>query len=131
MGSRGAFVNASIGDFRFNMGTGKNQQTFKTIGEIDGVQIIVQDKGQSVKAPDYSHTANRTYAVIQDGKLKHLSFYDENHNLVRVIDFGHEHDENNPHVHYDKEHKLASGVPTDEDWKIIKKISRRYKITWQ
>lgn len=131
MGSRGAFVNVSIGDFRFNIGTGQNQQTYKTIGVIDEVQVIVQDKGQSVKAPDYSHTANRTYAVIQNGKLKHLAFYDENHNLVWVIDFGHMHNEKKPHVHYDKEHKLSSGVPTDDDWKIIKKFLRRYNVTWQ
>lgn len=84
-----------------------------------------------MKAPDYSHTANRTYAVIQNGKLKHLAFYDENHNLVRVIDFGHMHNEKKPHVHYDKEHELSSGVPTDDDWKIIKKILRRYNVTWQ
>lgn len=131
MGSRGAFVDVNLKDFTLNIGIGKNQQTYKTIGEIDGVQIIVQEKGQSVKAPDYSHTANRKYAVIQDGKLKHLSFYDENHDLVRVIDFSHMHDKNKPHVHYDREHKLPSGIPTDNDWRLIKKISRRYNITWE
>ncbi|MEI3505389.1 MAG: hypothetical protein V8Q77_03870 [Bacilli bacterium] len=95
MGSRGAFVNVSLRDFTFNTGVGANQQTYKTVGVIDGVHVIVQDKGLSVKAPEYSHTANRTYAVIQGGKLKHLSFYDENHVLVKVIDFGHVHDNKN------------------------------------
>lgn len=45
MGSRGALVNVSIGDFRFNIGIGQNQQTYITIGVIDEVHVIVQDKG--------------------------------------------------------------------------------------
>ena len=131
MGSRGAFVNVSLRDFTFNTGVGANQQTYKTVGVIDGVHVIVQDKGLSVKAPDYSHTANRTYAVIQDGKLKHLSFYDENHVLIKVIDFGHVHDNKKPHVHYNSLHAGKSDNPTAQDWKLIKKIARRYSITWQ
>ena len=131
MGSRGAFVNVSLRDFTFNTGVGANQQTYKTVGVIDGVHVIVQDKGLSVKAPEYSHTANRTYAVIQGGKLKHLSFYDENHVLVKVIDFGHVHDNKKPHVHYNSMHTGMSDIPTEQDWKIINKIKRRYSITWE
>lgn len=131
MGSRGAFVNVSTGDFSFIDGTGKNQQTYKTIDEIDSVKIIVQDKGQSVKAPEYSHTANRKYAVIQEGKLKHLAFYDENHVLIKVIDFGHVHDNKKPHVHYNSMHLGESDSPSEQDWKLIKKIARRYSISWE
>lgn len=131
MGSRGAFVNVGLRDFTFNTGLRSNQQTYKTVGVIDGVHIIVQDKGLSVKAPEFSHTANRKYAVIQEGKLKHLSFYDENHVLIKVIDFGHVHDNKKPHVQYNSLHIGKSDSPTAQDWKLIKKIARKYSITWE
>ena len=131
MGSRGSFVNVGLRDFTFTTGSGSNQQTYKTVGVIDGVHIIVQDKGLSVKAPEFAHTANRKYAVIQEGKLKHLSFYDENHVLIKVIDFGHVHDNKKPHVHYNSLHTGKSDSPTAQDWKLIKKIARRYSRTWE
>ncbi len=129
MGGRGAFVNVDLKDFRFNNGSGVKQQTFKTIGEIDGIQVIVQDKGFSVGPPRFSHTANRIYAVIQKGKLKYLVFY-ENHMFVKAIDFGHEHGKLNPHVHYDYTHKGEYGPPTEKDNEIINKIKKWYSIDW-
>lgn len=69
MGSRGAFADVNTGNFTFVDGG----QTYHSLGEVDGVKVIVRDKG-SVKAPEFSHTANRIYAVVQDGKLKHLTF---------------------------------------------------------
>ena len=45
----------------------------------------------TVKAPEYSHTANRSYAIVQNGKLKHLTFYDETHSQVVSIDLMHQH----------------------------------------
>ena len=50
MGSRGAFVNVNTKDFTFV----DDGQTYHSIGEVDGVKVLVRDKG-SVKAPDYSH----------------------------------------------------------------------------
>lgn len=68
--------------------------------EIDGVKVIVRDKG-SVKAPEFSHTANRIYAVVQDGKLKHLNL-----------------------DHSD------SGIPLSaEEEKLVKKIKRRIGLS--
>ena len=77
MGSRGAFENVDLGNFHFKEGG----QNYHSVGEVDGIQVIIQDSG-SVKAPEFSHTANRSYAIVQNGKLKHLTFYDETHSQV-------------------------------------------------
>lgn len=66
MGSRGAFVDVNMNDFTFKAGG----QLYQSIGLSGDVKVLVQTKG-AVKAPEYSHTANRVYAIIQDGKLKH------------------------------------------------------------
>lgn len=130
MGGRGAFRNVSINDFTFVTGIGKDQKTFSTIDEIDGVQIIVQVKGLSTNSPVYSHTPNRKYAVIQKGKLKHIAFYDENNKRIKEIDFGHVHNNLIPHVHFDIEHKKPAQPLSEEDWKIVNKIRKIYSIDW-
>jgi hypothetical protein len=53
MGGRGAFVDVNLNDFQFTDGG----QAYQTIGEVDGIQILVQNKG-AVKAPEFSHTEN-------------------------------------------------------------------------
>ena len=63
MGSRSSFKNVHAGDFTFVDG-GK---TFRSIGGFDNVKILVKERG-SVKAPEFSHTAGRIYAIVQDGK---------------------------------------------------------------
>ncbi len=124
MGGRGAFVDVNNKDFTFVEGG----QTYISVGEVDGIKIIVRKGNLSVKAPEYSHTENRIYATLQDGKLKHLSFYDENHKQVKSIDFGHEHgtDHLNPHVHFNMEHnKNERGTaPSDSDIILINKINK-------
>lgn len=123
MGGRGAFVSVDHKDFTFVEGG----QTYIKVGEVNGVELIVRKDNLSVKAPKYSHSANRVYATLQNGELKHLSFYDENHKQVKTIDFMHEHGTNHvkPHVHYNLQHvKDESGTPPSaEDYKIIKKIN--------
>ncbi len=126
MGSRGAFVDVNAGDFTFV----DSGQTFNSIGEVDGVKVLVRTAGYSVKAPEYSHTANRTYAVIQDGKLKHLTFYDENHNQYASIDLLHEHGSKRlkPHKHLYLDH-TDDGIPiNDSELKLINKIKRRFNL---
>jgi len=125
MGSRGAFLDVNTNSFSFIEGG----QTYFTIGEMDGIKIIVRKGGNSVKAPEYSHTENRVYAVIQDGKLKHISFYDENHKQQKCIDFGHKHGGIQPHYHEYLNHKTGYAI-TEKDKKIIDKITRRYGIKW-
>ena len=75
-----------LGNFHFKEGG----QNYHSVGEVDEIQVIIQDSG-SVKAPEYSHTANSSYAIVQNGKLKHLTFYDEIHSQVVSIDLMHQH----------------------------------------
>jgi len=49
MGSRSTFENVDLGYFSFK----EDGQNYHTIGEADGIQVIIQDSG-SVKAPEYS-----------------------------------------------------------------------------
>ena len=124
MGSRGAFENVDLRYFSFK----EDGQNYHTIGEVDGIQVIIQDSG-SVKAPEYSHTVNRIYATIQNGKLKHLSFYDENHKQVVSIDLLHQHHGLMPHKHLNLDHS-DSGIPiTVDDEKMIRKVKRRFGLS--
>lgn len=92
MGSRGAFEDVDTGKFNFV----ENGQNYHTVGDVDGVQVILQNSG-AVKAPEYSHSAERAYAIVQNGKLKHLSFYDETHRQIISIDLLHQHHGLMPH----------------------------------
>ena len=121
MGGRGNFVNANAGNFAFKEG----EQTYFTIGSIDDEIIVLERRGTSVKAPEMSHSANRIYAVVQKKELKHIAFYDENHNQVRCIDFGHEHGWNHvkPHVHFNLQHIEEPGTsPSSEDMVLYEKV---------
>ena len=123
MGSRGAFENVETGNFNFVEGG----QTFRSIGEYDGVKVLVRDSG-SVKAPEYSHTANRIYAIVQEGALKHLTFYDENHNQSVSIDLLHSHHGLMPHKHYKLDH-TDNGIPlSDSEMVMIKTLKRRFNL---
>lgn len=123
MGSRGAFVDISLGDFHFK----KDGKTYSSIGEVDGVKVLVRDKGSS-KAPEFSHTENRIYAVIQNGELKHLTWYDENHNQSVSIDFLHPHKGVQPHKHFYLDHS-GPGIPiTKEELALANKIRRRFNV---
>ena len=97
MGSRGAFINVNINNFSFTEG-GQHYKTLGVLSNNSNVKVIVQDSN-NVKAPEYSHTANRIYAVIKKGELKHLAYYDENHKQAISIDFSHAHKGIQPHRH--------------------------------
>lgn len=101
MGGRGSFVDVKTGNFAFKDGG----QTYYVVGQVGDIEIL-ERPNQNVKAPEFSHTANRIYAVIQNGNLKHLAFYDENHGQIRCVDFEHVHGWNDvkPHVHINLEH---------------------------
>lgn len=122
MGSRASFENVNIGDFRFV----ENGQNYNSVGEYENVKILVQNSG-NVKAPEYSHTANRIYATIQDGQLKHLTWYGDNHEQTASVDFLHRHNGLIPHVHYKMDHTIAF-KPQDEMLKLADKIRRRYSL---
>ncbi len=121
MGSRGAFVSVDSGDFNFI----ENGERYFTIGIIDDIQILSMGDVKNVKAPEYSHSSNRIYVIVKKGKIKHISFYDNNHNQIKVIDFEHEHCGLKPHIHYNNDHS-DSGIPlSKEDVDLINKIKRR------
>ena len=58
-----------LGNFHFKEGG----QNYHSVGEVDEIQVIIQDSG-SVKAPEYSHTASRSYAIVQMVNLSILHF---------------------------------------------------------
>lgn len=124
MGGRGAFKNIDSKDFTFVEGG----QTYVKVGEVAGVEVLIRKGKLSVKAPEYSHSASKIYAILQDGEIKHLSFYDENHKQVKLIDFMHTHGINHvkPHVHFNMTHvKNEPGTsPSVEDYAIIEKINK-------
>lgn len=84
MGACGAFVDVNTENFTFVEG-GKQYKSISMSGEV---KVPIQTKG-SVKAPEFSHTSNRVYAVVQDGKLKHIAYYDDKHKQAVSIDAQH------------------------------------------
>ena len=123
MGSRGAFQDVNNGNFNFVEGG----QTYHSIGEVDGVKVLVKTSG-SVKAPEYSHTDNREYAIVQNGMLKHLTFYDENHKQTVSIDLAHSHNGLQPHKHLNLNHNDKGIAITKEEQALVDKICRRYNL---
>ena len=94
---------------------------YRKVGMVGNIKVLVQTSG-SVKAPEYSHTANRIYAIVQNGEVKHLAYYDKDHHQAACIDFGHPHDGLRPH-------KQGEGVNLNsKDRKLIAKLKRRYKV---
>ena len=95
---------------------------------VGNIKVLVQASG-SVKAPEYSHTANRIYAIVQNGEIKHLAYYDKDHHQAACIDFGHSHDGLRPHKHLYMNHKKGEGVNLNsKDRKLIAKLKGRYKV---
>ena len=68
MGSRGAFVSVDLGNFAFKAG-GQHYKSLGTLSSNSNVKVIVQDSN-NVKAPEFSHTEGRIYAIVKDGQLK-------------------------------------------------------------
>ena len=128
MGSRGAFVDVNSGDFSFKAGG----QHYKSIGistSNPNVKVIVQDTS-NVKSPEFSHTAGRIYAVVKDGALKHLAYYDDNHKQAVSIDFAHPHKGVQPHRHVYLNHdKNSPGVPpTSKEKELINQIKKEFHL---
>lgn len=123
MGGRSAFIDVDLGDFTFKDG-GKQ---YNAVGVVDGVKVLVQTSG-SVKAPEFSHSPNRVYAIVQGNKLKHVALYDESHNQRICIDLWHPHKGISPHKHYDLNHK-DKGIPiTVAEQALVDKIKKEFNL---
>lgn len=125
MGARGAFVDVNMADFTFVEGG----QVYQSIGMFGKVKVLIQTKG-SVKAPEFSHTPNRIYAIVQDGRLKHVAYYDGKHKQAVSIDLLHEHKGIKPHRHeYMSHNRNDPGVPpTNAEMALIRRIKREYGL---
>jgi len=128
MGSRGAFVDVSSGDFSFKVG-GQHYKSIGVLSSNPNVKVIVQGSS-NVKAPEFSHTPGRIYAVVKDGALKHVAYYDENHSQAVSIDLAHAHKGVQPHRHvYMSHNKNDPGIPPTADEKeLIKKIKKEFHL---
>jgi hypothetical protein len=128
MGSRGAFVDVNINDFAFLEG-GQHYKSLGLLSTNPNVKIIIQDSN-NVKAPDYSHTAGRIYAIVKNGILKHVAYYDEFHKQAVCIDLVHSHKGVKPHRHVYLNHdKKEPGIPpTRAEALLIAKIKKEYHL---
>lgn len=128
MGSRGAFVDVNTGNFSFKEG-GQHYKSIGVLSNNPNVKVIIQDSS-NVKAPEFSHTAGRIYAIVKEGMLKHVAYYDENHKQAVSIDLAHPHKGVQPHRHVYLSHdKNSPGVPpTDAEAKLIKQIKKEFKL---
>ena len=128
MGSRGAFEDVNNGNFTFKQG-GQHYSSIGTLKDNPNVKILIQDSS-NVKAPEYSHTPGRIYAIVKDGALKHLAYYDNDHKQAVSIDLLHDHGGVQPHRHvYLSHNKNDPGVPpTDMETQLINKIKKEYHL---
>ena len=128
MGSRGAFVDVNTGNFSFVQG-GQHYMSLGSLSSNPNVKVIIQDSN-AVKAPEYSHTPGRIYAVVKNGELKHLAYYDDAHKQAVSIDLAHDHKGVQPHRHvYLSHNKNDPGIPpTAEEYNIIKMIKKEFHL---
>ena len=123
MGSRSSFVSVNTGNFTFREG----RRTYRKVGMVGEIKVLIQTSG-AVKAPEYSHTPNRIYAIVQNGKVKHLAYYDKDRRQAVCIDFEHYHNGKRPHKHLYLNHTDDTPELNSKDWKNINKLKRRYKV---
>lgn len=77
----------------------------------------------------FSHTSERIYAIVKDGKLKHLAYYDEKYRQSVSIELAHPHNGIQPHRHVYLSHNKKTGVsPTKGELALIKKIRKEFHL---
>lgn len=122
MGGRNAFIDVDTNNFEFKDG-GK---TFYKIDAYNNVDILIRKEKLPYKAPEYSKESEATYAIIQNGKIKHIAFY-KNHKQIKCIDLLHPHNQIEPHIHYNLDHTTGFSVNEKEDIQLINTLKRRYE----
>lgn len=126
MGSRGAFIDYV--NFEFTEG---GQQYYKigTLSSNPNVVVVYQNATR-VKAPLFSHTPGRVYAIAKEGELKHLAYFDEKHDQAVCIDFCHTHEGVKPHrhVHLNHDKDLPGVSPTKEESELADKVRKEFNL---
>lgn len=61
---------------------------------------------------EFSHTSERIYAIVKDGKLKHLAYYDKKHRQSVSIELAHPHNGIQPHRHVYLSHNKKTRCST-------------------
>lgn len=127
-GSRGAFVNIDLNDF-FK----ENGQIYHSVGFEDGIKYLIQeDHKGGKKIPDYSHTDNRIYVLIEKGEVKSIGIY-ENHIKVKSIDLKHTHTNKTTgeklkrHYHTDLHHQGNAYPLGKDELELVNKILKGAK----
>ena len=133
MGGRGSFVDVKGGNFDFVDGG----QKYFAIGydKENNIKYLIQPTG-SVKVPDYSHTGERIYVIIQDGEVKSIGIY-ENHVKVKSIDLKHTHTNKDgtklkEHYHSDLYHQGDAHPLSQEDLELVERVKKgAKKYIWE
>ena len=128
MGGRGSFVDIVRGNFEFV----EDGQKYFSIGydKENNIKYLVQPKG-SVKVPDFSHTGERIYAVIQNGQIKSIGIY-KDHVKVKSIDLQHTHRNSDgsilgKHYHTDLYHTKDAQPLSSKDNDLVDLVVRGVK----
>ena len=84
-------------------------------------------KSGSVKVPDYSHSPDTVYAIVQDGVVKTIGVY-RNHIKVSSIDLRHEHTNKDgtsfkEHVHTDLHHSKDARALSKYEELLVKRAN--------
>ncbi|MCD8209775.1 MAG: hypothetical protein LUC31_03040 [Coprobacillus sp.] len=127
MGGRGAFADSNNQNFTFVEGG----QTYRTIKKYKGFETIEKiDQTKNTAIPFYSHSGSNIYVVVQQNKIKNITVYGENHNVVTSIDFYKKHHGVIPHTHPHGIHTNdGPGIPpTEEEWKLIRYIKKKTRL---
>ncbi len=84
-------------------------------------------KSGSVKVPDYSHSPDTVYAIVQDGVVKTIGVY-RNHIKVSSIDLWHPHTNKDgtsfkEHVHTDLHHSKDARALSKYEELLVKRAN--------
>ncbi len=111
--------------------------TYKTIGIIEGVKVLVGVGGKH-GLPEESHSSSAYIRLKPDGTFHEMRIYDENHYLVKEIAYhpeprlnGGNRQDNVLHIHeYERDNfrDRYARFPTTDEVKRLKKFLKGVKL---
>jgi len=128
MRSRGAFINIENDDFSFVVNGQKYHSLYFDVKR--NIKYLIQTEGSN-KVPDYSHSPNRIYALIQNGKAKSIWIY-EDHVKKVSIDLNHKHKNKDgklldKHVHVDLFHQEDARTLSQYEEDLVELVEEQIK----